>query len=165
MPVPWRLSTFFLQIEREQRADERTRTADLESHYECAVRGCWALQEIANSAFLGGFLYSGLLCISPYCVRGGVRVVSISSSYSPDTVVHLRPARFNLWKMEGQRLHRSDASLKLRSPRSLRRAPGRPLIHVDLLAPYVFLDRPGVLYYPSRVAPSRLWVAVRECSP
>jgi hypothetical protein len=27
------------------------------------------------------------------------------------------------------------------------------------------LDRPGVLYHPSRVAPSRLWVAVRECSP
>src|SRR5215211_1001875 len=54
--------------------------------------------------------------------------------------------------------------MKLRSPRSLRRVPGRPLIHVDLLAPYVILERPGVLYYPSRVAPSRLWVAVRECS-
>ena len=54
--------------------------------------------------------------------------------------------------------------MKSRSPRSLQRAPGRPLLHVDLLAPYVFLDRPGVLYHPSRVAPSRLWVAVRECS-
>jgi hypothetical protein len=35
MPVPWRLSTFFLQIEREQRADERTRTADLASLRVC----------------------------------------------------------------------------------------------------------------------------------
>jgi hypothetical protein len=76
-------------------------------------------------------------------------VVSISSSYSPDTIVHRRPAIFNLWKKEGQRFHRSDASMKFRSPRSLQRAPARPLIHVDLLAPYVFLDRPGLLYYPS----------------
>ena len=55
--------------------------------------------------------------------------------------------------------------MKLRSPRPLRLAPGGPLVHVDLLAPYVILERSGVLYYPSRVAPSRLWVAVRECSP
>ena len=34
----------------EKRADERTRTADLESNYECAVIGCWALQGFANSA-------------------------------------------------------------------------------------------------------------------
>src|SRR5215207_1693433 len=38
------------------------------------------------------------------------------------------------------------------------------VLYLYLLAPYVFLDRPGVLYHPSRVAPSRLWVAVRECS-
>src|SRR5215208_6184975 len=82
----------------------------------------------------------------------GVRVVSISPSYSPDTVVHRRPGRFNLWK-------------KLRSPRSLWRTPGGHLVHVDLLAPYVFLDRPGVLYYPSRVALPPLWVGFQRIPP
>src|SRR5215208_6379149 len=113
---------------------------------------CRGLHRVANAAYIGRFLFSGLPHVAPYCVRGGVRVVSISPSYSPDTVVHRRPGRFNLWK-------------KLRSPRSLWRTPGGPLVHVDLLAPYVFLDRPGVLYYPTRVAPSRLWVAVRRSSP
>src|SRR5215210_1537779 len=37
-----------------------------------ATRG---LQETANPAFLGGFLYSGLLRVTLYCVPGGVRVV------------------------------------------------------------------------------------------
>jgi hypothetical protein len=91
-------------------------------------------------------------------------VVSISSSHSPDTIVHRLPARFNLWKKEGQRFHRSDTSMKARSPRPLRRAPGgsphprRPPRALRLL------DRPGVLYHPSSVALSRLWVGVRECS-
>jgi hypothetical protein len=49
-------------------------------------------------------------------------------------------------------------------PRPFHEACGH-FIHVDLLAPYVFLDRLGVLYHSNRVAPSRLWVAVRECSP
>jgi hypothetical protein len=34
----------------KKRPDERTRTADLESHYECAVGRFWALQGFANSA-------------------------------------------------------------------------------------------------------------------
>jgi hypothetical protein len=90
-----------------------------------------------------------LLHVAPYCAPGGIRVVSISSSYSPDAIVHQRPARFNLWKKEGQGFHRSDPSMKLRSPRTLRLAPGGPLVHVDLLAAYIFLHRSGVLYYPS----------------
>jgi hypothetical protein len=89
------------------------------------------------------------LSLTPYCDPGGVRVVSISSSYSPDTIVRQRPARFNLWKKEGQGFHRADPSMKLRSPRPLQLAPGGPLVHVDLLAAYVFLHRSGVLYYPS----------------
>src|SRR5215212_5630444 len=35
---------------RKRRADERTRTADLEAHYECAVSGCSALPELAKPA-------------------------------------------------------------------------------------------------------------------
>jgi len=34
------------------------------------------LQEVAKPAYLGGFLCSGLLRVAPYCVPGGVRVVS-----------------------------------------------------------------------------------------
>ncbi len=30
----------------------------------------------ANPAYLSGFLFSGLLCVAPYCVPGGVKVVS-----------------------------------------------------------------------------------------
>ena len=36
----------------------------------------------------GGLLFSALPWVAPYCARGGVRVVSISPSYSPDTLVH-----------------------------------------------------------------------------
>jgi uncharacterized membrane protein YedE/YeeE len=38
---------------------------------------CRGLQKLANPAFLGGFLFSGLLSVAPYCVPGGIRVVSI----------------------------------------------------------------------------------------
>jgi hypothetical protein len=34
------------------------------------------LQRLANPAYLGGFLFSGLLRVAPYCVPGGIRVVS-----------------------------------------------------------------------------------------
>jgi hypothetical protein len=37
---------------------------------------CRGLQEFANAAFLGRFLFLGLLRVAPYCVPGGVRVVS-----------------------------------------------------------------------------------------
>jgi hypothetical protein len=41
---------FSAYLSRLWRADERTRTADLKSHYECAVRRFWALQGFANPA-------------------------------------------------------------------------------------------------------------------
>jgi hypothetical protein len=66
----------FLQIGRKRRADERTPTAYPCSSYECAVRRCRGLQRLANPAYLGGFLFSGLLRVAPYCVPGGIRVVS-----------------------------------------------------------------------------------------
>jgi len=62
----------------KKRTDERTRTADLESHYECAGRRCWGVHSLANAAFLGGFLFCDLLSVAPYCARGGIRVVSTS---------------------------------------------------------------------------------------
>src|SRR5215216_2713527 len=37
---------------------------------------CRGLHKLANRAFLKGFVLSGLLCVAPYCVPGGVRVVS-----------------------------------------------------------------------------------------
>ena len=37
---------------------------------------CRGVQGIAIPAFLGDFLCSGLLRVAPYCVPGGVRVVS-----------------------------------------------------------------------------------------
>jgi hypothetical protein len=76
---------------------------------------CRGLHRNTNPAYLSRFRFSALLGVAPYCVPGGIRVVSISSSYSPDTIVHRRPARFNLWKKEDQRFHRSDVSMKLRS--------------------------------------------------
>jgi hypothetical protein len=34
------------------------------------------VQGVANAAYLEGFLFSGLLGVAPYCVPGGIRVVS-----------------------------------------------------------------------------------------
>jgi hypothetical protein len=66
--------TFTLQIATKRGADERTRTAYPCSSYECAVIGCWTLQEFADSVFLRGFLFPGLPIIARYCVR--VRVIT-----------------------------------------------------------------------------------------
>jgi hypothetical protein len=62
------------QIDTEPRADERTRTADLIS---LRVIG-QALQGFANAAYLEAFPFPALLRVAPYCVRGGIRVVSTS---------------------------------------------------------------------------------------
>jgi hypothetical protein len=37
---------------------------------------CWGLHSLANPPYLSHFLFSGLLRVAPYCVPGGVRVVS-----------------------------------------------------------------------------------------
>jgi integrase len=37
---------------------------------------CWGLHRVAYPAYLGRFLFSGLLSVALYCVRGGIRVVS-----------------------------------------------------------------------------------------
>src|SRR5919107_1069221 len=55
------------------------------AHYECAVSGCWGLQELANPVYLKGFLCSALPCIAPYCVPGGIRVVSASAAELPSS--------------------------------------------------------------------------------
>jgi hypothetical protein len=46
------------------------------------------LQEVANPAYLSDFLFSGLLRVAPYCVPGGIRVVSIALSYPCDAFLH-----------------------------------------------------------------------------
>jgi hypothetical protein len=40
---------------------------------------CRGLHGLANPAYLKGILFSGLLRVAPYCVPGGVRVVSIEA--------------------------------------------------------------------------------------
>ena len=57
---------------------------------------CRDLQEFANPAFLGRFLFSALPGVAPYCARGGIRVVSISPSRPPRTQLFclLRSSRF-----------------------------------------------------------------------
>jgi hypothetical protein len=63
---------------RSDRADERTRTADLLITSDPSdVAG--GLQRLAKPLYLGGFLCSWLLYVAPDCVRGGVRVVSIEA--------------------------------------------------------------------------------------
>jgi hypothetical protein len=52
-------------------------------------RRCRGLHRLADVAYLSGFLCCALPYVAPYCVRGGVRVVSIALSYPPHTVVHL----------------------------------------------------------------------------
>src|SRR5215207_3025408 len=45
---------------------------------------CRSVHTLANPAYLSGLLFCGLLCVAPYCARGGVRVVSTSPSYRPN---------------------------------------------------------------------------------
>jgi hypothetical protein len=47
---------------------------------------CRGLHGLANLAFLSLFLFSGLPRVAPYCVPGGVRMVSIAASRAGDSV-------------------------------------------------------------------------------
>ena len=80
--------SFILQIGTRRRPDERTRTTDF--------MRCRGLQRLANPAYLSRNPFPALLRVAPYCAPGGVRVVSIASSYSPNAIVPRRPVRFNL---------------------------------------------------------------------
>jgi hypothetical protein len=51
------------------------------AHYECAVRRCRGVHGFANAAYLSRFLFSALLRVAPYCVPGGIRVVSKGRGY------------------------------------------------------------------------------------
>jgi hypothetical protein len=51
---------------------------------------CRGMQGIADTAYLEGFLFSVLPSVAPYCVPGGVRVVSTSSLYPRGKVVHTK---------------------------------------------------------------------------
>src|ERR671913_2321876 len=62
---------------------------------------CRGLHRIANPAYLSRFLFCGLLCVAPYCVPGGVRVVSTEAS-----LLHA-PAR--LWYASEVRLAPGEA--------------------------------------------------------
>ena len=57
---------------------------------------CSGVQRIANDAYLGDFLFSGLLRVAPYCVPGGIRVVSNGRQCidgpNPSMTLEMRPA-------------------------------------------------------------------------
>src|SRR5215212_9006227 len=44
---------------------------------------CTGLQWLANAAYLEGFPFPALPCVAPYCVPGGIRVVSTSPRSGP----------------------------------------------------------------------------------
>src|SRR5215211_3975765 len=51
------------------------------------------VQELANAAYLSGFLCSELLRVAPYCVPGGIRVIStapFSGRRAPLSQISLR---------------------------------------------------------------------------
>jgi hypothetical protein len=68
------------QMKEEPKVERGEPTSGLEP-LTCSLRVCGhVLQGIAIAAYLKGFPFSGLLSVAPYCVPGGIRVVSISSS-------------------------------------------------------------------------------------
>jgi hypothetical protein len=91
MPEPWCVYAFYLQHSEKRRAEERTRTADLIS-LRVISRVLQGLHRLANPTYLGGFFFSALPSVAPYCVPGGVRVVSgdIDFRSLASTVVGLR---------------------------------------------------------------------------
>ena len=50
---------------------------------------CRGLHGVANTAYLGGFLCSGLPRVAQYCAPGGVRVVSMQTLYLHNAVVDI----------------------------------------------------------------------------
>jgi hypothetical protein len=121
---------------RRRRADERARSADLliRSVRSVVAERCRGLPRVANPAYLSRFLFYGLPCVAPYCVPGGVRVVSevralpVAGSFAPDgragkgdglpatPLIHARP-RF-------ARMLVSRCRARPRPPRTSRRLAG-----------------------------------------
>src|SRR5215204_5067994 len=106
------------------------------------------VQGVAIPAYLEGFPFPALLSVAPYCVRGGIRVVSIAPLYS------LR-----------QRLPRvGSTSFFARHPRHLSPCPPQPLASLSDATPASCrgsADAPGLGRIPPRCC-DRLW-ARRDC--
>ncbi len=80
---------------------------------------CRGLQRLVNPAYLGGFLCSGLLRVAPYCVPGGIRVVSEWYQEAVD-YASLAPTHYELSVyVPPQRLGDAGAYQENRSSRSL----------------------------------------------
>ena len=73
------------------------------------------LHGLADAAYLEGFPFSGLLSVAPYCVPGGIRVVSIEA--------HLLHGRARSW-------HAPEARPAPRQVRQHTPNP-RPLLALD----------------------------------
>jgi hypothetical protein len=105
------------------------------------------MQGIANPAYLGGFLLSGLLRVAPYCVPGDVRVVSEIREYSAKS-----PSQTDLRLLFYNPIHQS--SWKVCSPKFAESRSNRyedPLLKSTALASY-FKERrspvPTTIVYP-----------------
>src|SRR5215211_5730345 len=82
---------------------------------------CRGLHGLANAPFLRRFPFSALPCVAPYCVRGGIRVISILPSYLASTKGFLRCGGINA------RRRVPSASPSCLPQPSSRRAVFRPL--------------------------------------
>src|SRR5215208_1282734 len=70
---------------------------------------CRGVHGIANAAYLSGFLFSDLLLVAPYCVPGGIRVVSGAGRWhsSDPHAIAIRNTRYGVVLPEPFR-HRDD---------------------------------------------------------
>ena len=71
-PSSHRIITLPMRNKREPTSGLEPLTCSL----RVILRRCRGVQRVANPAYLSGFLFSGLLRVAPYCVPGGIRVVS-----------------------------------------------------------------------------------------
>src|SRR5919107_5837214 len=97
---------------------------------------CGGVQRIANAAYLEGFLFPALLRVAPYCVPGGIRVVSNSVrnsgtgaptlscglSWSPSPQASLSSPRVTASKCSSVSLSLSSVS-KLKATKRYARSP------------------------------------------
>ena len=85
---------------------------------------CRGLHVLANPAYLSGFLCSALPCVAPYCVPGGIRVVSThrGSGKLCRLITRTPSSQFPQSHFSA---HRMDSQLDEHTPGALNHARGR----------------------------------------
>ena len=86
LPAPTRASeTFCVESMLFTYGHKESRRADsnrFPAHYEYPSSVAEELRGVAKPAFLKGFPFSGLSCVAPYCIPGGVTAVSGAVDYT-----------------------------------------------------------------------------------